>query len=146
MLPLYALHARLIKPGSHDEISISTGTFDVHKRKHKKNATFVLLMFMLNAHQRFRCLCLFHRVNQAIRRTNVAFFLCLRLCTSKVPVLMLISSCEPGLRVSSFRFAKDNFFETVYKLECRSSTSTHSLHKIFETDALFPDFNAVLCL
>jgi hypothetical protein len=32
-----------------------------------------------------------------IRRTNVAFFLCLRLCTSKVPllVLMLISSCEP---------------------------------------------------
>ena len=38
-----------LKPGSHDEISISTssGTFDVHKRKHKKNATFVLLMFML---------------------------------------------------------------------------------------------------
>jgi hypothetical protein len=36
-----------LKPGSHDEISISTssGTFDVHKRKHKKNATFVLLMF-----------------------------------------------------------------------------------------------------
>jgi hypothetical protein len=35
-----------------------------------------------------------------IRRTNAAFFLCLRLCTSKVPllVLMLISSCEPGLK------------------------------------------------
>jgi hypothetical protein len=61
-----------LKPGSHDEISISTssGTFDVHKSKHKKNATFVLLMFMVNAHQRFR-------------------------------LLMLISSCEPGLvRVS----------------------------------------------
>jgi hypothetical protein len=38
---------KALKPGSHDEISISTGTFDVHKRKHKKNATFVLLMFML---------------------------------------------------------------------------------------------------
>jgi hypothetical protein len=38
-----------------------------------------------------------------IRRTNVAFFLCLRLCTSKVPllVLMLISSCEPGLNCCS---------------------------------------------
>jgi hypothetical protein len=38
-----------LKPGLHDEISISTSsaTFDVHKRKHKKNATFVLLMFML---------------------------------------------------------------------------------------------------
>jgi hypothetical protein len=35
-----------LKPGSHDEISIrtSSGTFDLHKRKHKKNATFVLLM------------------------------------------------------------------------------------------------------
>ena len=35
-------------------------------------------------------------------RTNVAFFLCLRLCTSKVPllVLMLISSCEPGFTAS----------------------------------------------
>ena len=35
-----------------------------------------------------------------IRRTNVAFFLCLRLSTSKVPllVLMLISSCEPGFK------------------------------------------------
>ena len=65
---------RTLKPGSHDEISTSSGTFDVHKRKHKKNATFVLLMFMLNAHQRFRCLCLclFHRVNQALELLSLS--------------------------------------------------------------------------
>ena len=60
----------MFKPGSHDEISISTssGTFDVHKRKHKKNATFVLLMFMLMhiKGSACLCLCLFHRVNQAL--------------------------------------------------------------------------------
>jgi hypothetical protein len=49
----------------------------VHKRKHKKNATFVLLMFMLNAHQRFRLLVL---------------------------VLMLISSCEPGLSLLHYYY------------------------------------------
>ena len=47
----------------------------MHKRKHKKNATFVLLMFMLNAHQRFRLL-----------------------------VLMLISSCEPGLSLLHYYY------------------------------------------
>ena len=60
------------KPGSHDEISISTSseTFDVHKRKHKKNATFVLLMFMLMHIKGSACLCLFHRVNQALHCKN----------------------------------------------------------------------------
>ena len=42
----------------------------MHKRKHKKNATFVLLMFMLMhiKGSACLCLCLFHRVNQALAR------------------------------------------------------------------------------
>jgi hypothetical protein len=80
-------------PGSHDEISISTssGTFDVHKRKHKKNAAFVLLMFMLMHIKGSACLCLFHRVNQALR-------LAYRFQTLTVSVTVshffILASCE----------------------------------------------------
>ena len=66
-----------------------------------------------------------------IRRTNVAFFLCLRLCTSKVPllVLMLISSCEPGLTCCFSLCISARLFISKLQRSKLLSTRTRSLNK-----------------